>query len=190
MPARRNLQFRKADGTLCGEAPDRSERHAHGLRDFCASYHQRVTGFVSVKEQRVAAWDRVSPRTGRLEEAQLDVATRDAVTGQTVFLDTSVTCAHSGTAPRQQARSNKDGLAATNAEDAKRARYPPEGGQLIPVIFETGGRPGDATMACVRSWGHDMAPAERTEVIRYGWQQLSTRLHLGNAETILAAIGH
>ena len=34
-----------------------------------------------------------------------------------------------------------------------------------------------------------MAPAERTEVIRYGWQQLSTRLQLGNAETILAAIG-
>ena len=131
----------------------------------------------------------MNPRTGLLEEARLDVATRDAVTGQTVFLDTSVTCAHSGTAPRQQARSNKDGLAATNAEDAKRERYPPEGGQLIPVVFETGGRPGDATVAYVRSWGHDIATAERTGVIRYGRQQLSTRLHFGSAEAILAAVG-
>ena len=44
-------------------------------------------------------------------------------------------------------------------------------------------------MACVRSWGHDEASAERTEVIRYGWQQLGTRLYFGGAEAILAAVG-
>ncbi len=57
------------------------------------------------------------------------------------------------------------------------------------MVFEAGGRPGEATVAYVRSWDHDMAPAERTEVIRYGWQQLSTWLYLGNAEAILAAVG-
>ena len=52
------------------------------------------------KEQRVAAWDKVNPGTGRLEQARLDVATHDSVTGQTVLLDTSVTCVHSGSASR------------------------------------------------------------------------------------------
>ena len=89
-----------------------------------------------------------------------------------------------------KARSNEDGLAAANTENGKQDWYPPDGrGSFRPSAFETGGRPGDAAVAYVRSWGHDMAPAGRTEVTRYGWQQLSTRLQLGNAETILAAVG-
>ena len=62
--------------------PNRNNKH-DGLRDFCAGDHQRATGHVAQTEQRVVAWDRVNPRSGRLEEARLDVATRDAVTGQT-----------------------------------------------------------------------------------------------------------
>jgi len=166
----------------------RTGRH-NGGRDFCAAYHQRVSGHVAITEQRVTAWDRVNPRTGALEEAVLDIATRDNATGRAIKIDYTVTCAHSGYEPAQRARSNKDGLAASNAVDGKRARYPPGGGELVPLAFEAGGRPAEETVAFVRSWGHGLEPAERSEVIRYAWQQFSTTLQTGNAEMILSAIG-
>ena len=124
-----------------------------------------------------------------MEAAKLDVATRDAVTGNVVFLDASVTCAHSDEQSRQRARSGRDGLAAQTREDRKRQRYPPHGGELIPLVFETGGRPGDAAVAYVRSLAHGLEGAGRTEVLRYAWQQLSCLLQVGNAEALLAARG-
>ena len=48
---------------------------------------------------------------------------------------------------------------------------------------------GEETVAFVRSWGHGADLAERTEIIRYAWQQLSTILQTGNAEMILSALG-
>ncbi len=160
-----------------------------GVRDFCARYHNSVTGLTTLKEQRVQAWDRVNPSTGLPEQAKLDICTRDAITGRLIFVDTTVTCAHSDYQPRQRARANKDGLAASNAADGKRERYPPEGGELVPAAFETGGRPAEETVAYVRSWGHGLEGAERSEVIRFAYQQLSTALQVGNAEMILSALG-
>ena len=54
------------------------------LRDFSAGYYRRTTGLTVSTEQRVIAWDWVNPRTGDLEEARLDYATRDAITGQPI----------------------------------------------------------------------------------------------------------
>ena len=59
----------------------------------------------------------------------------------------------------------------------------------MPLAFEAAGRPGQETVAFVRSWGHGAEPSESTEIIRYAWQQLSTALQTGNAEMILAALG-
>ena len=137
----------------------------------------------------MVAWDRVNPRTGLWEEAKLDVATRDAATGRKIFIDANVTCAHSGYAPRQQARAGKDGVAAAGAVRGKRLRYPPSGGELAPLVFEAGGRPAEETVAFVRSWGLDLDDSERSEVIRFAWQQYSNVLQTGNAEMILSAIG-
>ena len=137
----------------------------------------------------VAAWDRINPRTGALEEARLDVATRDAVHGRPIYVDTTVTCAQSDNVPRQRARSNRDGLAASTAVDVKRARYPPSGGELVPVAFENGGRPAETTVAYVRSWGAAFEGTERSEVLRFAWQQLSLLLQAGNAELVLSALG-
>ena len=61
--------------------------------------------------------------------------------------------------------------------------------ELVPLIFELGGRPADETVAFVRSWGAEMDDAERNRVIRYAWQQYSSVLQSGNAEMILSAIG-
>jgi hypothetical protein len=76
-----------------------------------------------------------------------------------------------------------------NAVNKKRARYPPSGGDLVPMAWEDGGRPAEETLAYVRSWGHGFPQGERSEVVRYGLQQLSTLLQVGNAEMILSAKG-
>ena len=137
----------------------------------------------------MTAWDRVNPRSGLLEEARLDVATRDAATGHKIFVDAMVTCAHSGYGPRQQARAGRDGVAAADAVRSKRCRYPPSGGELVPLVFEAGGRPADETVAFVRSWAADLDNVERAQVIRFAWQQYSSVLQSGNAEMLLSAIG-
>ena len=159
------------------------------IRDFTASFHPKVTGYVANTEQRVTAWDRVNPRTGLLEEARLDVATRDAVSGRTIYVDANVSCAHCGYGPRQQARAGKDGVAAADAVRRKRQRYPPSGGELVPLVFEAGGRPAEETVAFVRSWAAKLDDVERSKVIRHAWQQYSCTLQSGNAEMILSAIG-
>ena len=193
---------RNKSGVICGQPLDPRGKHCKqcefgparigrhdSLRDCAAGYHSRTTGLTVSTEQRVVAWDRVNPRTGEMEEARLDYATRDAITGQPIFVDATVTCAFSGYAPCQRARARKDGLAAVSAVNGKRRRYPPSGGDLVPLAFEDGGRPADETVAYVRTWGHGLAPGERSEVIRYGWQQLSNRLQIGNAEMILSSRG-
>ena len=145
-------QHRKRDGTVCGVPMDAkgwhslkcgcggSSDHRHNsLRDWNAPFHQAQTGHMAVTEKRVPAWDRVDPETGELEEARLDVATRDAATGQPIYVDWSVTCAHSDNLERRWARSNNDGLAASKAVGVKRNRYPPAGGELVPAVLEKGG---------------------------------------------------
>ena len=59
----------------------------------------------------------------------------------------------------------------------------------MPLVFEAGGRPAEETVAFVRSWGLDLDDAERSEVIRFAWQQYSNVLQSGNAEMILSAVG-
>ena len=85
-------------------------------------FHPKVSGYAAVREQRVSAWDRVNARTGALEEARLDVATRDAVSGRTIYVDARVTCAHCGYGPRQRVRAGRDGAAASDAVRDKRHR--------------------------------------------------------------------
>ena len=102
------------------------------------------------------------------------------------FVDATVTCAFSGYAPCQRARARKDVLAAVSAVQGKRRRYP---GDPVPLAFEDGGRPADETVAYVRTWGHGLNPGERSEVMRYGWQQLSNRVQIGDAEMILSPRG-
>ena len=45
------------------------------------------------------------------------------------------------------------------------------------------------TVTYMRSLGHGLSSAERSEVIRYAWQHASTLLHTGNAEIIVSAVG-
>ena len=171
----------------CGCGCSRTFRH-DSLVDWHAPHHRAVTGHYAVKEQRVSAWDRRNPNTGELEEARLDVSTRDAATGEPIYVDWTVTCEHSTYEPRRRARSNNDGLAASQMVDKKRARYPPSGGSLVPAALETHGRPCDELVALVRSYGHGLDQAERSVVISQTWRQISRVLQVGNAEMVLSAI--
>ena len=157
---------RNKDGVICGKpldprgkhwkqceiGPARIGRH-DSLRDLSAGYHRRTTGLAVSTEQRVVAWDRVNPRTGDVEEARLDYATRDAITGQPIFVDATVTCAFSGYAPCQRARARKDGLAAVSTVQGKRRRYSPSGlgGTSSRWRSRTGGdQPKRPWLTCVR----------------------------------------
>ena len=159
------------------------------MRDFCVAYHAKVTGYAATTEQLVPAWNRIHPRTGELEEAKLDVATRDAVTGNVIHLDASVTRAHCDDQSRQRARSGRDGIAVLNREDDIRQRSPLRGGEVARVVFETSGRPGDAAVACARPLGHDREGIGRAEVLRCARQRLSCLLQVGSAMVLLATIG-
>ena len=195
-------QHRRQDGTICGAPLDRRGWHARccgvgqsrtarhdRMRDWHAKLHTSLTGFAATTEQLVPAWDRVNRRTGLLEAAKLDVATTDPSTGRPVFVDWSITCEYSEYAPRRQARSNNDGAAAAAMVREKRDRYPPSGGDLAPLVFETLGRPSDEAAEFIRAYGQNLGEAERGEVLARVWRQLSRHLQRGNAEMVLSAIG-
>ena len=71
--------------------------------------------------------------------------------------------------------------------DEKRDRYPPHGCELVPMVFETNGRPSDEAVAFVRGYGHGLPQALRAEVIGTTWRRISRTLQVGNAEMVLSA---
>ena len=115
------------------------------------------------------------------------MAASRVATGQPIYVDWSVTCAHSDNVERRWARSNNDGLAASQAVGVKRNRSPPSGGELVPAVLETGGRPADELVSFVRSYGQDLPEAERSVVIATAWRRIQRTLVVGNAEMILSA---
>jgi hypothetical protein len=194
---------RRRDGRVCGAPLDPDGRHAltcevgkarthrhNRLRDWSAATHSACTGALAGTEQHVPQWDRVNPSSGLLEQAVLDVATRDPRDGRVLYIDTGVTCALSINWDRLQARANRDGAAATQYANAKHVRYPADqvpGATLAAFILETGGRPAQAVVSLMRYWGsQSSAPEQGASLL---WQQLSTALQLGNAESILSALG-
>jgi len=112
-------------------------------------------------EQRVPAWDRVNPQTGRLEEAILDFASADP------------------------------GKSAPDAASDKQRRYAEAGASLQPLPLEAGGRPGEDFVAFVRRCGsmwETNHPGEASPIPRL-WYEASSLLRVANAELILSAIG-
>ena len=61
------------------------------------------------------------------------------------------------------------------------------GGELVPLVFETGGRPSDEAVAFLRTYGHGLEDDERAETLGGLWRRLSRKLQLGTAEIVLSA---
>ena len=140
-------------------------------------------------------WDRttIDDETGqlRVEQAILDVATADARSGQPKWFDITVKCAHTDDLARLGARSRRDGRAAADAAAGKRRRYSEAGPALLPLAFESGGRPAEDTIAFIRQCGSSFASGGRdgSQQAQLLWQECSTLLQRGNAELILSAVG-
>jgi hypothetical protein len=199
---------RRPDGRLCGAYLDARGRHArmcgigggyvarhNRIRDWAAATHAACTGLPASTEQRVPEWDRLDSQTGVLEAAVLDVAFSDPRTGRRLLGDVVVKSAFSQNAATLRGRARRDGLAAAEAAAAKRRRYPLGGPSLVPLAFESGGRPGEDTIGFVRQCGTAWAAlhGEDSVEMKLGtgrlWQEVSTLLQLGNAELILSANG-
>ena len=141
-------------------------------------------GIPANTEQRVPQWDRVNPATGRTEEAKLDIATSDPLTGSPLFFDFVVYIAHSDNQARLRALARHDGKAAADAAADKRRRDAAAGPTLTPLPLEAGGRPGEDTI----HWIRQMADGDSNKRIQL-WHELSCTLQLWNAKLVLGAIG-
>ena len=62
------------------------------------------------------------------------------------------------------------------------------GGELIPAVLESGGRPADELVAFVRSYGRDLHEADWSAVIATTWRKIQRCLAFGNAEMLLSAV--
>ena len=96
-------------------------------------------GLPATTEQRVPQWDRVNPVSGRTEEAKLDIATSEPLTGAPLYFDFVVYTAHSDNQARLRALARTDGKAAADAAAEKRRRYEAAGPSLTPLPLEAGG---------------------------------------------------
>jgi len=188
---------RRPDGRLCGEPLDRRGKHPRKckiqglvekrhdcLRDWGCPTWSREMGLPATTEQRVPQWDRVNPVSGRTEEAKLDIATSEPLTGAPLYFDFVVYTAHSDNQARLRALARTDGKAAADAAAEKRRRYEAAGPSLTPLPLEAGGRPGEDTI----HWIRRMADGDSTKCTQL-WHELSCTLQLWNAELLLGAIG-
>ena len=60
---------------------------------------------------------------------------------------------------------------------------------LSPMVFETGGRPGEEAESFVPGHGHGLPDEDRSTVVSAAWRQISRLLQNGNAEMVLSANG-
>ena len=62
------------------------------------------------------------------------------------------------------------------------------GGELVPLVFEAGGRASDEAIAFLRSYGSRLDASDRSEVLSSLWRRLSRVLQFGTAEMVLSAL--
>ena len=85
----------------------------------------------------------------------------------------------------QRTRAARNGVAAAEAEDSKRLRYP--GPNLVPFVVELLGRPGEDAISVLRSFAPS-DPAERSTVLGHAWQTLSVLIQNAHAEQLMSAV--
>jgi hypothetical protein len=101
-------------------------------------------GIQVMREQRTPQFDKLD-RHGSLVRARMDLVVRTE--GRRWLCDVTVVDAESSDPARRRQRAGRDGHAAASAEDSKRRRY---GSAVVPLVWETGGRIGDAGLNFLR----------------------------------------
>ena len=137
------------------------------------------------REEIIPAWRRVRP--GREpEDAKLDVVLR--LPGErAIALDIAITEAASDSAIGG-AGAMRPGRAARAREADKHLRYPanPAAPELVPIIYEAGGRAGEAAERFLRRACKNLEETERIEMMRRIRQAVAVAIQKGNAEMLLS----
>lgn len=94
--------------------------------------------------------------------------------------DVQITSALATQALQRSASATTDGRAAQLAEQRKRCEWQSQ--NVVPIVFETGGRPGQATTSLVRWLDQQLGSTSQI------WQSLSVSLQRAQAQQIRAAI--
>ena len=144
---------------------------ARKLRDDCGS----IVGV----EQRRPELDYRNDQ-GDVVEARMDLVV--TLQGKICLLDVTYADVRTADAGRLAARLRRDGAAARMAEDRKRRRY---GASVIPIVFESGGRLGEAG----RRW---LKKAYRAAGAQAEWpalmRALSAQVQASTAAIVIAAV--
>ena len=157
IPAATHCQNRKPDGSRCGEllgdlchhgdaceTGGGSLRRHDGLRDTVAKHIASNLPAVVHIEQMIPALNKQTEKG--ILEARLDVVV--TIGGVTYYVDVTVCNTASPDPSYEGACAHRDGHAALVREDKKRIRY--DSRQLVPLLFELGGRIGPTGLAWLR----------------------------------------
>ena len=171
-------------GLTCNVGGAVDARHNH-VRDWLARLLSlwQIQGVLT--EQFVPSWDRTRRVRGEIivERARLDVVFLDHHAWR-CFVDIVVPTTASTCPEVVRARAEKNGAAATRAEDGKRLRYP--GPSLVPFAVDALGRPGASALELLRSLA-PTDPEERSVALGSAWQSLAATLQTANAELLVSA---
>ena len=104
-------------------------------------------------------------------------------------MDISVTEAASDTNVGTSTKQLRAGAAGRQRELEKHRRYPPKEGtpELVPIVYEAGGRPGREAEAFIRSVVAEEEGTPRMRVLEDLRQKLSVALQRGNASLLLSS---
>ena len=151
-------QHRSANGaSSCGVELDAFRHHGRvcptggyvsrthdDVRDTLARRWRADLGLYVLSEQRTPQYDYTDSK-GKTVRARMDLIVN--VDGTRWQCDVTIVDADSDDPARRRQRAARDGVAAASAEDAKRRRY---GKGVVPLVWETGGRIGEAGLNFLR----------------------------------------
>ena len=168
----------------CNIGPGWITRHTNICRAWLSLLRDRLGEWAVGEEQYIEAWNKMK-RDGSIEHAKLDLVVQVPWRGR-VALDISVTEAATATNLGGSSRPPRPGAAAKTREREKHTRYPPLAStpELIPIVYEAGGRPGREAGAflCTMVASDD----DRAMVLEDLRQRVAVALQRGNAALLLS----
>ena len=168
----------------CNVGPGWITRHTNVCRAWRSLLRDHLGEWAVAEKQYIEAWSKTKP-AGSAEHAKLDFVIQVPWRGR-LALDISVTEAAAATNLGGSSRPPRPGAAAKTREREKHVRYPSQASapELIPIVYEAGGRPGREAEAFLRAMVAN--DDDRAIVLEDLHQRVAVALR-GNAALLLSA---